>query len=75
MKQLFFVIIISLLTVPVFSNDKDLIVVRGTSKLADPASARKEIYEKVTTEKTLGIIKRLIGRKESAKNYFRQCDI
>ena len=68
MKQLLFVIIIFVLVVPSFSKDNDLIVVTGTSKLANPASARKEIHEKVTTEKTLSVIENLIGPKEFTKN-------
>ena len=69
MKQLLFVIIIiCVFIVPVFSNDNDLIVVRGTSKLPDPASARREIYENVTTEKTLDVIKSLVGQKEFTEN-------
>ena len=69
MKQLFFVIIIiCVFIVPVFSNDEDLVTVKETSNLPDPASARKEIYEKATTEKTLDVIKRLVGPKEFTEN-------
>ncbi len=68
MKQLFFVIIICTLVVPVLSSDEGLIVAEGTSKLPDPASARREIYKQVTTAKTLEIIEDLLGQKEFSKN-------
>ena len=68
MKQLFFVITICTLVVPVFSNDEYLIVAKGTSKLTDLASARRAIYQEVTKTKTLEIIEDLLGQKEFSEN-------
>ena len=68
MKQLFFIIIICLWVIPVFSDDKDIIVIEGTSKLTNITKARGEIHENVITERTLRAIKDIVGPKEFAKN-------
>ena len=71
MKQLFFITIITIFSISVLSSNEDLIVAKGTSKLADPASASRQIYQKVTTERVLEIIKGLLGQESFTKNQKR----
>lgn len=68
MKQLFFIMIICLWIVTVVADDKDLIVVEGTSNLVDITKASREIHENVITKRTLKAIKDIVGPKEFTKN-------